>query len=204
MAVNSGSNYHKTGVSALTSSTRSARVNAGLSMCATMRTSRARSSSIRGAARRAARASRCAVRSSLRPRASARQSSLSPAHDFDSGLAGRVAFCAAASCWAVGSPSTTTRLLCAHWRSRVERCDHALRQSFSRPAGWSQHRAAEAVRRPPVRVARASLRDTAPSHGCGDVDVRAGNLLIALLAAQLCLYFCATCVGEPGFAWSRG
>ena len=58
--------------------------------------------------------------------------------------------------------------------------------------------------RPRVRVARASSRDTAPSHGCGDVDVRAGNLLIALLAAQLCLYFCATRVGEPGFAWSRG
>ena len=56
------------------------------------------------------------------------------AHATDSGLGGRVAFCAAASCAAVGSPSTRTRLLRAHSRSRVERCDHTLMVCLVTPA----------------------------------------------------------------------
>jgi hypothetical protein len=36
---------------------------------------------------------------------------LESAHDFDSGLAGRVAFCAAASCCALGSPSALAGIL---------------------------------------------------------------------------------------------
>ena len=87
-----------------------------------------------GVARRSARAAKCASRSRCRPRASARHCALRSAQDSDSGLVGRVAFCAAASCAAVGVPSTTTRLLRAHSRSRVERCDHALMQSGSTPA----------------------------------------------------------------------
>jgi hypothetical protein len=47
-------------------------------------------------------------------RASARHCAFSSGHDKDSGFVGRVAFCATASCAAVGALSTTTRLLRAH------------------------------------------------------------------------------------------
>ncbi len=69
------------------------------------------------AARRAACASTNASRSRRRPRASARHCRCSWLHASSSGLAGRVAFCAAASCAADSSPSITTRLLAAHSRS---------------------------------------------------------------------------------------
>jgi len=51
-----------------------------------------------------------------------------------SGLAGRVAFFAAASCCALGCPPTSTRLLRAHSRSREERRDHAVTHSRVMPA----------------------------------------------------------------------
>ncbi len=69
------------------------------------------------AARRAACASTNASRSRRRPRASARHCCCSWLHASSSGLAGRVAFCAAASCAADSSPSVTTRLLAAHSRN---------------------------------------------------------------------------------------
>ena len=72
-------------------------------------------------ARRAARAAKCASRSSSRPRASARHCSLSAAHASDSGLAGRVAFCAAA--------------VCAARRLAVD--DHQIVASPIPAAGWS-------------------------------------------------------------------
>ena len=71
------------------------------------------------AARRRAplRASLCAARSISNPRASARHCSVIRPTSCDSAFAGRVAFCAVASCCALGSPSTTTRLSRAHSRS---------------------------------------------------------------------------------------
>jgi hypothetical protein len=84
---------------------------------------------------RSARASWCAARSSCRPRASARHCSLSSSHAKDSGFDGRVAFCAAANWAGVGSPSTTTRFWAAHSRSRMERWDHAMIDSFVTPLG---------------------------------------------------------------------
>ena len=70
------------------SSTMSARVKVGLSMCAAISVMRARSSALRWCVRRSARAARCASRSRCRPRASARHCALSSAHDSDSGLVG--------------------------------------------------------------------------------------------------------------------
>ena len=109
------------------SSTMSARVNVGLidvrCHLGDARSRRVRCAAVCGVRR----APRCARRGpECRPRASARHCSLRSAHASSSGLAGRVAFCAAASCAAVGSPSMTARLLRAHSRSRVERRDHAL------------------------------------------------------------------------------
>ena len=107
-----------TGSSAPTSSTRSARVNAALSI------SRHHAPQPRAAAacarlRGAQRAPPDARRGPGADRAHRRATPVAAAaHDVDSGLAGRVAFCAAANCCALGAPSTTTRLLRAHSRSR--------------------------------------------------------------------------------------
>ncbi|MCW2651656.1 MAG: hypothetical protein JWR32_2632 [Mycobacterium sp.] len=66
--------------------------------------------------------------------ASARHCSNNSAQASSSGLAGRVAFCAADSCAADKEPSTTLRLWAAHSRSWVERRDHAVMVSRSTPA----------------------------------------------------------------------
>jgi len=101
---------------------RGPRVNALLSMRATMRASRADQA---GCARGAARALRAVCAPvQFRPRASARHSSFSSATIWIPAWRPR-GFLRAASCWR-SAPSTTTRLLRAHSRSRVERRDHAV------------------------------------------------------------------------------
>ena len=105
-------------------------MNAALSICSAAARMRAVSKGVRAAVRRAARAASKAARSRCRPRASARHCSTSCVQASSSGLVGRVAFCAAASCAAVNGWSTSCRLWAAHSRSWVERRDQAVMVSL--------------------------------------------------------------------------
>ncbi|CPU62844.1 Uncharacterised protein [Mycobacteroides abscessus] len=127
-------------------STRSARVSAALSarvaIAATARRSTTiplrvtRAAAVVAARARAVRASSWPSRSIRKPRRSARHCSRSSVHDSDSGLRGRVAFCAAANCACdrLFTPSTTVRLDAAHSRNAVLRVDQAVMVFGSMPA----------------------------------------------------------------------
>ena len=123
-----------TGSCAPTISTRSARVNTAFSIFSAAAANRALLSGARADARRAARASRNAGRSTSKLRASSRHCCCNWIHPSSSGLAGRVAFWAAASCAALNAPSTETRLCAAHSRNCDDRRDHARMVSRLIPA----------------------------------------------------------------------